>query len=133
MLLERCRDQRSKTLDEFYAALTTHDTEVDRGCGAAMLDLIRRLRDLESPSRAWGLTSLYRLCLLAQDDWKAPWYVIVVASDRRNYTIEYLLPPHLAPWPQAYVRGTANSEDEAVQMILIAIERSGGWSVAEPS
>ena len=128
MQLERCGAQRSGALDEYYAKLTTHDTEVDRSCGATMLDLIGRLRGLDKPNRAWGLTSVHRLCLLAQDDWKSPWYVIVSALDRRNYWIEYLLPQDLAPWPDSYVRREARSEDEALHMIVAAIEKSGGWS-----
>jgi hypothetical protein len=131
MLLERCKDQPSKTLDEFYAELAAHDSYPDREGGQAMLDLIARLRRLEHPNRAWGLTSHYHLCLLAQDDSASPWYVRALTLDRRNYAIEYLMPPSLAPWPNAYVRGDARSEDEAIQMIITAMDRSGGWSGAK--
>lgn len=41
--------------------------------------------------------------------------------------VEYLLPAVQAPWPGAYVTGTAHSLDEALEMILIRMDRSGGW------
>jgi hypothetical protein len=58
--------------------------------------------------------------------------VIVVAVDPTSYFIEYLMPAAAAPWPDARVQGEARSEDEAVRMILIAMERSEGWQVASP-
>ena len=93
-----------------------------------MLDLIARLRALPDERRVYGLTSHYQLCLLAEDTWQSPWFVKVVAIDRRNYRVSYLVPERLAPWRWAYVHGKAESEDEAVRMILIAMDRSEGWS-----
>jgi hypothetical protein len=126
MELERCKDQPSKTLDEFYEQLATSDDESARASGNSMLALIARLRALPDERCVWGLTSLHRLCLLAHDTYKSPWFVIVAAvSDR--YFIEYLMPAAVAPWPEARVQGEAGSEDEAIRMILIAMERSEGW------
>jgi hypothetical protein len=76
----------------------------------------------------FGLTSHYRLCLRAQDTPEAAWFVIVSALDKWNYYVEYLMPQSMAPWPGAYVRGEARSEDEAVKMILTAMEKSEGWN-----
>ena len=56
----------------------------------------------------------------------SPWFVIIYALDKRDYFVEYLMPNAIAPWLWAYVRGEAYSEDEAVQMILTTMERSGG-------
>jgi hypothetical protein len=53
--------------------------------------------------------------------------VKVIGRDKREYSIEYLLPARLEPWPHAYVRGEAHSEDEAVEMIVTAMARSEGW------
>jgi hypothetical protein len=124
MLLERCKDQASETLEEFYIEVSKGDSAVNREGGGAMLDLIARLRRLPDPDRAWGLTSLYRLCLLASD-------VSVAAISRTSYWIEYLMPESLAPWQGARVQGETHSEDEAVQMIVTAIDRSGGWAVSD--
>jgi hypothetical protein len=124
MHLTRCQDQKRQTLEEFY----TEPTEaVTREGGQAMLALLARLRALPDERRVYGLTSLYRLCFLAEDTWQSPWFVIVAALNQRNYYIEYLMPERDAPWPRAYIRGEARSEDEAVQMILTAMERSEGW------
>lgn len=120
------------TLDEFYADIAAHGTAIGSRTGSAMLSLIKRLRKLPDDRQVWGLTSLSRLCLLAQDeifknDVFVPWYVVVVAGGMNEYYVEYLMPEDIAPWPNAYVRGEARSEDEAVEMILTAMERSGGW------
>lgn len=123
MQLTRCQDQKRKTLEEFY---TSTDPVCQEGC-KAMLDLIARLRALPDERLVYGLTSLYRLCLLAEDTWKSPWFVIISALDKRNYHVEYLMPERAAPWPRAYVRGEARSEDEALQMIMTAMEKSEGW------
>lgn len=127
MHLTRCQDQKRQTLEEFYTEPAQSAEPVSREGGEAMLDLLARLRALPDERRVYGLTSLYRLCLLAQDTWKSPWFVIVSALDKQNYHIEYLMPERDAPWPHAYVRGEARSEDEAVRMILIAMEKSEGW------
>lgn len=128
MHLTRCHEQKSKTLDEFYRELSVSDEPVTRESGQTMLSLIARLRALTDERRVWGLTSHYRLCLLAADSAETDWFVTVVALDARNYYVEYLMPPRVAPWPRAYVRGEARSEDEAVQMILTGFKKSEGWS-----
>ena len=92
-----------------------------------MLDLISRLRSLPDERPVFGKTSLHRLGLLAEDTSESPWFVIISANDKQNYFVEYLMPKTLAPWRNAYVQGPAGSEDEAVKMILIAMERSEGW------
>ena len=120
MHLTRCQDQKSQTLDEFYSMI---------GC-KTMLDLLERLRGLPNERRVYGLTSVDRLCLLAEDTSASIWYVIISALDEGEwrYFVEYLMPQHSAPWPVAMVRGEARNEDDAVQMIITAMENSEGWS-----
>jgi len=126
--LTRCHDQKSKTLDEFYGELSVSDEPVTRQIGQTMLSLLARLRTLPGDRQAWGITSHYRLGLLATDSYENPCFVTVVALDERNYFVEYLMPEHVAPWPRAYVRGEARSEDEAIKMIQTGMEKSEGWS-----
>ena len=126
MRLDKCTEQGTQTLEGFYAEVVAHDPST----GQAMLDLIAQLRSLDHPNRVWGLTSHTRLILLAQDDFRTPWYVIAYAISKRNYTVEYLMPASVAPWQSAHVRGEARSVDEAVKMIVTAMERSGGWGSA---
>ena len=38
------------------------------------------------------------------------------------------MPASLAPWPYARVQGAARSAELAVQMIITAMDRCGGWS-----
>lgn len=92
-----------------------------------MLALISRLRVLEDARIVYGLTSHYHLYLLAQDTAQSSCLVSVIAGDKQHYYIEYLIPESIAPWPKAWVRGEAHSEDDAVSMILIAMEKSEGW------
>jgi hypothetical protein len=127
MHLTRCQDQKSKTLDEFYAEISQHDDLVDQVSGKVMLSLIGRLQALPDDRHVYGLTSHYWLCLLAQDTYKSPWFVKFIAFDKQRYFIEYLMPDRLAPWQAAYVRGEAHFEDEAVQLILTAMDQSEGW------
>jgi hypothetical protein len=126
--LTRYHEQKSKTLDEFYGELSVSDEPVTRQIGRTMLSLLARLRALPDDRHIWGLTSHYRLKLLAADSSQSLCFVTVVALDERHYIIEYLMPERVAPWPRAYVGGEARSEDEAVRMILIGMEKSEGWS-----
>jgi hypothetical protein len=128
MHLTGCQDQKSRSLDEFYAEVTQQESVVCREGGQAMLDLIARLRALPDEHRVFGLTSHHRLCLLAEDTCQSSWFVIISALDKRNYYVEYLMPERIAPWPHAYVKGEARSEDDAVQMIVTAMEKAEGWS-----
>ncbi|TAK94548.1 MAG: hypothetical protein EPO07_16570 [Verrucomicrobia bacterium] len=127
MHLTRCKDQKSASLDEFYKEVSELDNYTNREGGKAMLDLIARLRALPNERHVFGLTSHHRLCLLATDTYRSPWFVIISALDKRNYFVEYLMPEHIAPWPHAYVKGEASSEEAAIQMIVAAIEKSEGW------
>ncbi len=126
MYLERCKDQPSRSLDEFYEAIAREPAPFDR-IGRAMLDLLARLRAVSDARRIWGLTSHERLCLLAEDSYESPWFVIVGALGAEDVFVEYLVPADEEPWPHAYLRGQAASLDDAVRVILIAMDKSRGW------
>jgi hypothetical protein len=127
MQLVHCKDQAPLPMERFYGDAAQHEDDFVRRRARLMLDLIARLRALPDDRCVWGLTSHMSLCLLSQDDCFSPRYVVVEALDRRCCFVEYRMPSALAPWQGAYVRGEARSEDEAVQMIVTAIDRSGGW------
>lgn len=126
MKLERCKDQKSASLYAFYAKLLCSETDVERRIGQSMLSLISRLRALPDERQAWGLTSHYQLCLLAHNDGRTPRYVKILGIGD-EFTIEYLMPERKAPWPRAYVTGTAQSEERAAEMILKGMDESQGW------
>lgn len=125
MNLIRSKDQPSATIEEFYSRISNPPE-----LGPAMLSLIERLRAVPEPVEVYGLTSHERLCLLPADSSAASWPVIFIALDFRNYFVEYLVPEKLAPWPNAYMRGEAQSENQAVEMILTAMRNSGAWSIS---
>ena len=127
MQLTRCKDQDYDTLEEEYGKLARGDDAFNRGRGTAMLGVIARLRALPGDKPVFGLTSHHRLVLLAEDSYKSPGFVIVSGVYTLNYTIEARLPEWAAPWPAAYVRGEAQTEDEAVEMIVTAMTVSEGW------
>jgi hypothetical protein len=128
MHLLACKDQKEQPFDAFYREVTQWEKPTSREIGAVMLALIDRLRALPNDRRVFGLTSHLRLCLLAEDTYRSPWFVIISALDSRNYFVEYLMPAHVAPWPHAYVKGEPRSEDDAVRMIEIAMDKSEGWN-----
>jgi hypothetical protein len=90
-----------------------------------MLELLGRLRALPDQRELWGLTSHARLVLLVEDTFRSPWRVIISALGVNSYQVEYLMPDSEAPWPGALVQGEGHSVEEAVQMTLTALERSG--------
>ena len=124
MKLSRCNDQPG-TLEEFYGAMIENGAS-ESDIGGTMLRLIERLKALPDERSVWGLTSHYTLCLLSENSSASHWYVKVVAIGR-NYFVEYRMPDALAPWPEAYVKGEARSEAEAVHMLLEGMLNSGGW------
>lgn len=94
---------------------------------ATMLSLLARLRALPGDKPVFGITSHRRLLLLAEDSHQSPKFVSVSILCKIEYHIEALLPEWAAPWPGAYVRGFARTEDEAVEMIVTAMNVSEGW------
>jgi hypothetical protein len=127
MRLTPCRDQGSRTLEEFYEELSRGEQRWRREGGKAMLDLIARMRLRADDRVVFGLTSHARLVLLAEDTSLSPRYVIVSALGSREFHVEFRMPESSAPWPGAYVRGECRSEDDAIRMIETAMDRSGGW------
>lgn len=130
MHLTRCQDQKHRSLEDFYGReIHPEDPRPyeydDEG---AMISLIQRLRALPRERQVYGRTSGRDLCLLSQDTPSAPSFVNVHTVSKQMYFIEYLMPAQKAPWPQAYITGEASTEDKAVEMILIGMDKSGGWS-----
>jgi hypothetical protein len=127
MVLARCKDQGTETLDAFYEGFAKRGTAVGTD-GRAMLDLFAALQMWSDTRQVWGLTSLAALYLLSSDDSSSPRYVKVLALSYGGYEIEYLMPAEIAPWPQAWVRGEAATVHDAVRMLGVAMDRSGGWA-----
>jgi hypothetical protein len=128
MQLERCSDQKTRSLDAFYGEISRSDHQVSAEIGRTMIELIAALRSNPDPRQAWGLTSHYSLSLRSKDTYTSPSFVIVSVLNQKNYFIEYRIPDSGAPWPGAYMKGEAHSLEDAIRMILIAMNNSEGWS-----
>ena len=128
MSFQRATDQRHQSLREHYEKEANGTDPIVAESARLMIRLIEQLEVTFRDRDVWGLTSLYTLKLLATDDWRTPWYVSVRPPMGGRFTIDYLLPQAEAPWPDARVVGESESIEAAVKMILLAMERSGGWN-----
>ena len=105
---------------------------VDPARDQAMSNLIERLKSLPDNRRVWLLNSMDRLCLLGEDDWATAWNVIVEWTSS-GYTVEHYLPHRRAgDWGWLGLERVAETVDAAVNMVLVAMERSEGWPDQDP-
>jgi hypothetical protein len=109
-----------------YEQVAASSDEARAARGAAMLRLLPGLEELCAPLQVWGLMSHVDLCLLTTDDWRAPWRVFI-ASHEGSYEVRYAMSETERPWPDAIACGTAEDVSQAIDMIRVAIDRSGGW------
>lgn len=120
--MRRESSQSHRTLHEHYLRLVG-DPEVAEG-GWSMVLLLDALPALAARYEVWGLTSLYTLVLLAEDDWRSPWWVRVSYDLQGHaYHVRYDLAD--GPW---LVTGLAYSVQDALVRIETAMIRSGGWT-----
>lgn len=68
--------------------------------------------------------------LTRANSYQSPWYARVLGNDD-HYQIEYQVPEAAAPWPNAYVRAEASAVEQAIDMVLVAMAQSGGWSIRQ--
>jgi hypothetical protein len=127
MMLKRAAWQGPATLEDEYRGLEQVANVHLARAGTRMLELLPLLGQACSGLGVWGLTSHERLCLIAADTQQAPWLVIIEPVPGDEYEIRYLLPGPEAPWDHAMVWGRARSPEEACRMVVVAIERSGGF------
>lgn len=127
MPITRNSSQKRKTLVQFYTEIS-QDSHPDASLsGKMMLELLEMINDMFVETTLWGLTSIARLVIQAQDDWKSPWHILISAY-RNEFHFEYLLPPGKSPWKDAHVVGNASSLAEARRYLIIAMQECGGWS-----
>jgi hypothetical protein len=122
-----CSDQKSKTLEEFYKKLTSGDTEPGIIIGKTMLDFISIVNETFVDTTLYGLTSHYKLVILAKDTWKDSWFVTVQCIEDNKLQFEYIMPELQRPWNNAIVKGQANTIEEARDILIIAMTESEGW------
>jgi hypothetical protein len=126
LILASCQGRAS--LEPFYADLASSNPESYEAVASGMLRLLPFLHELCRSVDVWALTSHATLVLLSTDDWHSRWHVRIRAVSPKQYRIWYFMPEVDAPWPDAAVEGIADSPEQAVEFIRIAMQRSGGWS-----
>ena len=127
----RVKDQGWVTLEEDFTELYQQGSYRQAGA-KAMLSLLNKLHDFQDERKVFGLTSRFgQLAFLAEDRYESPWFVRVAAGSEQFFAVVYRMPSTISPWPDASVGGSAQSVDEAVQMVLTAMDRSEGWKDEE--
>ncbi len=128
MAIERCSDQKSQTLREFY-----EDMKKDKSNpmletkGQAMLDFLDMIDENFKETRIWGMTSHDTLVLQAKDGWESDWFVAVNNIGTKEYYFEYRMPKDKTPWPYAIVKGMAPTFTDSAKYLAIAMKESEGW------
>lgn len=118
-----------KTLEDFYLEFA-RDYPVYIASSNAMLSLLEGLQKLPDSRQFVALTSHQSLCFIADDSPDASRYylVCVSAQDINKYHISCRMPDRIASWKGAGVEGIADSVEQAISMILKAIDYSEGWT-----
>lgn len=116
----------SENLKNYYSQLATNYP--NEGVKAqTYLSLISGLEAVSDRRHIYCLTSVDRLCFLSEDNYETNWWVIAEVLQSGHFSIEYLMPENTSPWKNAYVRGEARNLEEAISMIMVAINNSEGW------
>jgi hypothetical protein len=130
MLVTQFKGQHeTQTLEEFYLELA-RDHPNHAEVSDAMVSLLTHLQALPDTRHFVALTSHAGLCFIPDNSRLSfSWHLVsIFASDKQNYYLEYRMPDRLAPWKNSRMSGKAHSEDEAIEMILKAIDLCEGWS-----
>jgi hypothetical protein len=128
MPIVRCSDQKGRTLEEFYKEIGEDKSNpVWEKRSKAMLDFLEMINKNFKETKIWGLTSHDTLVLQSQDSWQSDWYVSINNIGSNEYYIDYKMTEDKQPWPNATVRGVANSLEKAKEYLAIAMNESGGW------
>jgi hypothetical protein len=126
-LIVNTKHAPGKSIQDIYHEMANESTNIvtkERGTG--MLKLIDFLNETFPSTQIWVLTSIGRLVLQTENDWKSDWFIIVGCLGN-EYRIEYLLPESKEPWPHAYVFGDAPNLETAKKYILTAMKECGAW------
>lgn len=122
MSLVRASCQPHRTLRDHYEKLQAGSHAELAEAGRKMIQLVERLEESLRDIPVWGLTSHYHLLLLAADDYRSAWFVSIAPPASGKFVIEYAQ-------ANAPVLGEAESVSSAVDMVLQAMEKSGGWKM----
>jgi hypothetical protein len=121
-------DQSRRTLIEFYQELLGENNSFSsKNIGATMLNFIEMVNSTFKSTTLYGLTSHYNLIIQSEDSWKSQWYIRVYCFGDGKIQFEYKMPNIISPWEDAFVKGQANTIEEAKNYLIIAMTECGGW------
>ncbi len=128
MPIIRSSDQKNKTLEEFYEELKSDEaTSVENEIGESMLSFISMVNQTFTETQLYGLTSHYSLVIRPTDNWEDDRFVTVSSGWNKTFQIEYKMTEGQSPWQYAVVKGQANTIQEAIDYLIIAMTESEGW------
>ena len=121
-------NQGNSTLEEIYQELTTekhsaHFTMV----GKSMLSLLELINQTFTDTTLYGLTSHYTLKILKTNSWKCANRVSIECNGDDTFEIRYPMPERLSHWLDADISGQANTVEQALDYLIIAMTESQGW------
>ena len=93
-----------------------------------MLELLEQLEAAFVNQNVWAMTSMLNLLLQTTDRENGPWPV-KIALGYDSFLIDYRMPESEAPWPDARVTGEAWDVSSAVEMTIVAMNKSGSWTI----
>ena len=126
MAINNSKSQPNKSLIEFYSEAATDSDFITSEIGKTMIKWIQEIERKLPDLQIWGLTSHYRLVLMATETHTGDWSVILIGQEG-HYRVDYLIPLDEAPWENAYITGETTTFDKAMEMTLVGIEKSGAW------
>ncbi|MFN9340176.1 MAG: hypothetical protein ACK6BZ_11875 [Candidatus Kapaibacterium sp.] len=117
------------SLIDSYIELSKHSHPHWADFGKSMVMFLTAANRLFKTTEVWGYTSHYELKLQAENTLHAPCYVQIAPTvgGEEDYEISYVMPVNKAPLKHAVVSGIANSLDEAMYYLLVAMKESDGW------
>ena len=123
---------RHNSIEELYSEeLNNCKEEYLKEKYIQLIDLTRLINNMFPNTDIWALTSIGRLVLMNEDDWKSNWYVIIANIGTKEFYFEYLIPNEKSPWHNAYVKGGANSLDEAKDYLLKSMKGCNAWNESD--
>ena len=122
MEIIRCSCQDGVPLEEEFSSQDRVLTDAD-----SMKKLLPFLHDSKFEEPVYALTSVDRVCLLSQDDYSSPWWIIITPLEEEQYKIECQIPVELRPWRQARIDSEVSSASRASNVILRALKYCRGW------
>lgn len=127
MPISRSSFQRKQSLKDFYLEFTAHQNEVFANGAKQMIEFIKIIDETFEITQIWAHTSHARLAIQPNNDELLTNYIYISNIGVNEFYFEFKLPKERSPWIDAWVKGTANSLEEAKRYLIISMKESGQW------